>query len=160
MDIDFCLDRGLMRRSSFHPDQYRLLIEGETIHYFTLPDPQVTCVYDQANWAYAIEGQGETVDEQRIPPEAEHHPAPTRIKVLTNNPNLQSPSMHSELVKLRMEIAQLRQELADVALQVEVSDATHATEADILNNEIADLRHQIAELRGSEVEETPLFPGH
>ncbi|KAI5396302.1 hypothetical protein KIW84_062494 [Lathyrus oleraceus] len=39
MDIDFCLDRGLMRRSSFQPDQYRLLIEGETIHYFTLPDP-------------------------------------------------------------------------------------------------------------------------
>jgi hypothetical protein len=46
MDIDFCLDRGLMRRSSFHLGQYRLLIEGETIHYFTLPDPQVTCVYN------------------------------------------------------------------------------------------------------------------
>lgn len=54
--------------------------------------------------------------------------------------------MHSELVKLRMEIAQLCQEFADVALHVEVSDATHVTEADILNNEIADLRHQIAEL--------------
>jgi hypothetical protein len=39
MDIDFCLDHGLVRRSSFQPDQYRLLIEGETIHYFTLPDP-------------------------------------------------------------------------------------------------------------------------
>ena len=96
MDIDFCLDRGLMRIYSFHPDQYRLLIEGETIHYFTLPDPQVTCVYNQANWAYAIEGQGETVNEQRV--------APTRIKVLTNNPNLQSPSMQSELVKLRMKM--------------------------------------------------------
>jgi hypothetical protein len=40
-----------------------------------------------------------------------------------------------------MEITQLRQELADVPLQVEVSDATHATEADILKNDIADLKH-------------------
>jgi hypothetical protein len=152
MDIDFCLDRGLMRRSSFQPDQYRLLIEGETIHYFTLPDPQVTCVIDQTNWAYAIEGQGETVDEQRV--------APTRIKVLTNNPTLKSPSMQSELVKLHMEIAQLRQELVDVALQVEVSVASHDTKIDILNDEITDLRHQIAELRGYEVEETPLYPEH
>ena len=68
--------------------------------------------------------------------------------------------MQSELVKLRMEIAQFRQELADVALQVEVSVTTHAIEIDILNNEIANLRHQIAKLRGYEVEETPLFPEH
>jgi alpha-D-ribose 1-methylphosphonate 5-triphosphate diphosphatase PhnM len=59
-----------------------------------------------------------------------------------------------------MEIAELRQELADVALQVEVAVASHDTETDMLHDEIADLRRQITELRGYEVEETPLYPEH
>ena len=66
--------------------------------------------------------------------------------------------MQSELVKLRMEIVELRQELVDVALQVEVAVASHDTETDMLHDEIVDLRRQIRELRGYEVEETPLYP--
>jgi hypothetical protein len=59
-----------------------------------------------------------------------------------------------------MEIAEIRQELADVALQVEVEIVSHDTETDMLHDEIADLRRQITELRGYEVEETPLYPEH
>lgn len=56
MDVTFCLDCGLMRRDSFNRNQYKLLINHETIHYFTLPDPTKTNVRDKANWTYALEG--------------------------------------------------------------------------------------------------------
>ena len=56
IDIDFCLDHGLMRRASFHPYQYRLLIDDQTVYYFTLPDPQMTCVSNWENWNYTLEG--------------------------------------------------------------------------------------------------------
>jgi hypothetical protein len=59
-----------------------------------------------------------------------------------------------------MEIAELRQELADVALQVEVAVSSHDTETDMLHDEIVDLRRQITKLRGYEIEETPLYPEH
>ena len=102
MDIDFCLDRGLMRRGSFNPNMFRLLIDNETIHYFTLPDPQMTCVYNHANWAYALEGQGETVDEPRPPPVPEYHPLPPaeRTTMLSNDFSLQRPDVYAELAEL------------------------------------------------------------
>lgn len=47
---------------------------------------------------------------------------------------------------MRTELAALRQEVADITLQFEVSDATHAIEADVLSHEIANLRRQLAEI--------------
>lgn len=47
MDVTLCLDCGLMRRASFNLNQYKLLINHETIHYFNLPDPIKTNVHDK-----------------------------------------------------------------------------------------------------------------
>lgn len=68
MDATFYLDCGLMRRDSFNPNQYKLLINHKTIHYFTLPDPTKTNVHDKANWTYALEGQDETPNVPGSPP--------------------------------------------------------------------------------------------
>lgn len=67
MDATFCLDHGLMRRDSFNPNQYKLLINHETIYYFTLPDPMKTNVHDKENRTHALEGQDETPDVPRSP---------------------------------------------------------------------------------------------
>ena len=155
MDIDFCLTRGLMRRASFHPCQFRLLVDSEAIHYFTLPDPMMTSVHDPANWSYALEGQGETVEEPRSPPIAEYTPTPPspRITVFSNNLSLQTPDIRTQIAECRREIAELRQEVADLTLQMGVSDLTHATEADCLYQEIAELKQEVAMLRGSTQED-------
>ena len=68
LDIEYCLDRGLMRQVSFSSDSFRVLIKNETIHYFTLLDPMMTSVHDPANWTYILEGQGDTNDAPRSPP--------------------------------------------------------------------------------------------
>ena len=53
-------------------------------------------------------------------------------------------------------MARLFQEVVDLALQLEVSDATHVTEAYCLYQEIYDLCRQLAEARGSRhTEESP-----
>ena len=149
-----------MRRASFHDGQYKLLIDNETIHFFTLPDPMMTSVHDQANWSYALEGFGETVDEPMTPPVPEYHPTPPSpwITVLSNNHSLQRPDIQTQIVELRMETARLRQEVVDLTLQVQVSDLTHATEADCLYQEIADLRRELAAARGSDQTEEPPAP--
>ncbi|KAI5443202.1 hypothetical protein KIW84_012023 [Lathyrus oleraceus] len=110
MDIDFCLTRGLMRRAFFHPCQFRLLVDNEAIHYFTLPDPMMTSVHDPANWSYALEGQGETIEEPRSPPIAEYMPTPPspRITVFSNNLSLQTPDIRTQITECRREIAELR----------------------------------------------------
>ena len=97
MEIDFCLDHGLIRRVSFHPHQYRLLINEEIVHYFTLPDPPMTCVYNPANWAYSLEGWGETVDGPIEPfvSEYTHVPEAPLTTVYSNNFSLQEPDVHS-----------------------------------------------------------------
>ena len=107
MDIDFFLYRGLIRRVSFNPNQFRLLIDNETIHYFTLPDPMMTSVHDPANWTYALESLGETVDEPRPPPVADYTPSPPspRTIVFLNNFSLQRPDMYTQLAKLHMATA-------------------------------------------------------
>ena len=160
LDIDFCLDRGLMRRAFFLDGQYKLLIDGEAIHFFTLPDPMMTSVHDKANWSYALEGFGETVDEPRTPPVPEYHPAPPspRITVLSNNHSLQRPDVYTQLAELRVETARLRETVEDLTLQIQVSDLTHATEADCLYQEIADLRSELAAVRGSDHTEEPPAP--
>ncbi|KAI5409659.1 hypothetical protein KIW84_055195 [Lathyrus oleraceus] len=97
MDIDFCLTRGLMRKASFHPSQFQLLVDSEAIHYFTLPDPMMTSMHDPANWSYALEGQGETIEEPRSPPIAEYMPTPPspRITVFSNDLSLQTPDIRT-----------------------------------------------------------------
>lgn len=157
MDIDFCLDRGLMRRSSFNPRQFRLLIDSETTHYFTLPDPMMTNVHDPANWSCALEGHVETVEEPRSPHVADYTPTSlsSRITVLSNNLSLQPPGVRTQISECRRGTAKLRQEVADLTLQIGVSDLTHATEADFLYQEIVELRQEIAVLRGSSQAEEP-----
>ncbi|KAI5417479.1 hypothetical protein KIW84_042185 [Lathyrus oleraceus] len=160
LDIDFCLTRGLIRRSPFNPRQFRLLIDSEAIHYFTLPDPMMTSVHDPANWSYALEGQGETIEEPRSPPVAEYTPTlpSPRITVLSNNLSLQTPDIRTQIADCRREITRLRQEVADLTLQMAVSDLTHATEADYLYQEIAELGQKIARLRGSsQADEPPII---
>ena len=97
MDIDFCLTRGLMRRAFFHPCQFRLLVDNEVIQYFTLPDPMMTSVHDPANWSYALEGQGDAIEEPRSPPIAEYTPTTPspRITVFSNNLSLQTPDIRT-----------------------------------------------------------------
>ena len=109
MDIDFFLDHGLIRRVSFNPNQFRLLIDNETIHYFTLPDPMMTSVHDPANWTYALESLGETVDEPRPPPVADYTPSPPspRTTVFLNNLSLKCPNMYTQLAELCMATARL-----------------------------------------------------
>lgn len=51
---------------------------------------------------------------------------------------------------MHTELAALRQEVADLSLQLELNDATYAGKVDELANEVAELRRQIAELRGPE----------
>jgi hypothetical protein len=146
-----------MRRSSFHPSQFRLLVDSEAIHYFTLPDPMMTSAHDPANWSYALESQGETIEEPRSPPIAEYTPTPPspRITVFSNNLSLQTPDIRTQIAECHREIARLRQEVADLTLQMGVSDLTHATEADCLYQEIVELRQEIAMLRGSTQEDDP-----
>lgn len=134
MDVTFCLDRGLMRINSFNPNQHKLLINHETVNYFTLPYPTKTNVHDIANWTYALEGQDETLDVPRSPPIPEYHPLPpsNRTTLLSNNFDLHIHDIHIVLIKLRREVAILRQEVIDLTLQLEVSDAPHTTESDCL----------------------------
>ena len=134
MDIDLCLYHGLMKRVSFDPNQYRLLIDNETNHSFTLPNPSLTNVHDKANWTFALEGQGETLDEPRPPIVPEYHPLPpsTRTTILSNNFSLQRPDVYTKLAELRREMDRLHQEVADLSMQLKVSDATHAIEVDFL----------------------------
>lgn len=157
LDIDFCLDRGLMRRASFEPNMFRLLIDGEAIHYFTLPDQLMTSVHDPENWSYALEGYGETVEEPKSPPAAEYTPTPItpQITVMSNNLSLQQPDLQTQIYELRKETALLKQEVADLELQMQVSDLTHASETDSLHQAIEELRREIAEFRGSSQEKTP-----
>lgn len=68
MDATFYLDCGLMRRDFLNPNQYKLMINHETIHYFTLSDPAKTNIHDKANWTYALEDQDETPNVPRSPP--------------------------------------------------------------------------------------------
>ena len=160
MDIDFYLDRGLMRRVYFNPNQYRLLIDNETVHYFTLPDPMMTNVHNPANWTYALEGLGETVDERKSPPIPEYHPCPSpeRTTVFSNNFSLQQPDIYAQVAELHREVAQLRQTVEDLSLQVMVSDATHSTEADLLQQEIDDLRSKLVVAHGSKSTKDPTTP--
>lgn len=76
IDLDFFIDRGLIRRASFHPYQYRLLINEQVVYYFTLPDPQMTRVSNPTNWNYSVEGWGETVDVPSDSLVPEYTPAP------------------------------------------------------------------------------------
>ncbi|KAI5425497.1 hypothetical protein KIW84_031340 [Lathyrus oleraceus] len=130
MDIDFCLTRGLMRRSSFNP---------------------------RHELDYALEGQGETIEEPRSPPVVEYTPTPPspKITVFSNNLSLQTPDIHTQIAECRREIVGLRQEVASLTLQMGVSDLTHATEADYLYQEIVELRQEIAMLRGSSQADEP-----
>lgn len=157
MDATFCLDRGLMRRDSLNLNQYKLLINHETIHYFTLPDPAKTNVHDKANCTYALEGQDETPDVLRSPPILEYHPLPLsdRITMLSNNFDLQRRDVYTKIIELCRERTILRQEVTDLTLQLEVSDATHATEVDCLYKEIGKLRRQLEEARDSGSIEEP-----
>ncbi|XP_058723398.1 uncharacterized protein LOC131595132 [Vicia villosa] len=167
LDLDFCMDRGLMRRASFHPYQYRLLIDDRTVYTFTLPDPQMTCVSNPANWNYYVEGWGETsyyTPEYTPGPEdpiPEYTPGPedpvleytpgsevVHTTVLTNNLNLQEHDIHTLLIAMRTEIATLRNEVVDLHLQLELNDASFAGELDDLAHEVAEIRRQLTELRG------------
>lgn len=107
MDVTLCIDCGLMRRDSLNPNQYKLLISHETIHYFTLPDPTKTNVHDKENWTYTLEGQDGTPDVPRSPPVPECHPLPPpdRIAMLSNNFDLQRRDVHIEIIELRKELA-------------------------------------------------------
>lgn len=57
---------------------------------------------------------------------------------------------------MRRELAILCQEVTDLTLQLEVSDATHAMEADFLYEEIDKLHHQLEEARDPGRIEEPL----
>lgn len=98
----------------------------------------MTSVHDPTNWSYALEGHRETVEEPRSPPVAEYTPTPPspRIIVLSNNLSLHTPDIRTQIAECCREITQLRQEVADLTLQMAVSDLTHATEADCLYQEI------------------------
>jgi hypothetical protein len=78
----------------------------------------MTSVHDPANWSYALEGQGETIEEPRSPPIAEYTPTPPspRITVFSNNLSLQTPDIRTQIAECRREIAELRQEVADLTL--------------------------------------------
>ena len=78
--------------------------------------------------------------------------------MLSNNLSLQRQDVYTQLAELRVETARLRQTVEDLTLQVQVSDLTHATEADCLYQEIANLRRQLAEERGSGHTEEPPTP--
>ena len=178
LDLDFCMDRGFMRRASFHPYRYRLLINDQTVYTFTMPDPQMTCVSNSANWNYSVEGWGEiseytpeyTPASEDLTPEytpasedptQDYTPAPedstpdhtsrpevTHTTVLTNNLSLQEPDIRTLLTAMRTEITTLRNEVADLHLQLEVNDVTFAGELDELAHEVAEIRRQLTELRG------------
>ena len=76
---------------------------------------------------------------------AEYIPTPLspRFTVLSTNFSLQQSDVHTQLAELRIEVAKLRYEIADLTLQHEVSDLTHAMEADFLYQEITELHRQI-----------------
>lgn len=105
----------------------------------------------KTNLTYALEGQDETPDVPRSPPIPEYHPMPLsdRTIVLSNNFDRQRRDVHTELIELRREVAILRQDVTDLTLQLEVFEATIATEADCLYQEIGDRRCQLAEARDS-----------
>lgn len=118
MNATFYLDCGMMRKDSFNLNQYKLLINHETIHYFTLPDPTKTNVHDKTKWTYALEGQDETPDVPRSPLVLEYHPLPPsdRITMFSNNFDLQRHDVYTEIIELRGELAILRQEVTDLNL--------------------------------------------
>lgn len=60
IDLNHCLERNLIRRLFFSPDNYKLLIDDETIHYFGLSNPTRTSVDNKENWSYPLEAQDET----------------------------------------------------------------------------------------------------
>lgn len=39
LDIEYCLDHGLVRRVYFRINEYKLLINNEVAHHFTFPNP-------------------------------------------------------------------------------------------------------------------------
>lgn len=160
INLDFCMDRGLMRHASFHPYPYRLLIDDQAFYYFTLPDPLMTCVSNPTNWKYSVDGWGETIEVPSDSPMPEYTPevedpaseyTPGRdaphTTVLTNNLNLQETDVQSQSVVMHTELATLLQEVANLSLQIELNDATYVSQANELAREVADLRCQLAEIQ-------------
>lgn len=44
----------------FRINEYKLLINNEGVHHFTLLNPERISIYNKENWKYNLEGQGET----------------------------------------------------------------------------------------------------
>ena len=55
IDINHCLDRGLVRRVYISTKQYKHLINNQTVHYFSLPHQGRTNIHKKENWTYALE---------------------------------------------------------------------------------------------------------
>lgn len=54
IDLNHFLERGLIRRIFFSPDNYKLLTDDEIIHYFGLSHPTRTSVHNKENWSYPL----------------------------------------------------------------------------------------------------------
>lgn len=77
--LDHCIDLGLVRRVFFSTEHYKLLINNEVVHHFSLPHHKRTSIHNRENLTYALEAQGDTPTKPATPPTPEYHPTPPRI---------------------------------------------------------------------------------
>ena len=149
LDMDHCLEKGMVRWVYFRINEYKILINNEVIHHFHLPNPERTNVQQRENWIYALEDQDETPYRPATPSTLEYHPLPLpssdRTTAIYSFGPTRKWGRDCELTILRHEIAALQEEISDLRQRTEIDNATHTEAEDYLSQEILDLRRHLSE---------------
>lgn len=144
IDIEYCLDHGLVRRVYFRINEYKLLFNNEVVHHFTLPNQKRTSIYNNEKWKYNLEGQVETPNRPTTLPllNTIHHLS--QIGPLRFPPQDQHRGATLTMTQCHAhEIVSLREEVRDLNSQMEVANATHTTKTNFLWSELHSLQHHI-----------------